>query len=169
MILKGPAYGKEKEGRQERDWAKKEGREKRDRAKKEEEIAMRLSEYLEDFYTFSGKASDVARTAAFAGLGLIWVFKIDAKPVPKLPDDLLIPAGLFALGLALDLLHYVTASIIWGLFYLWHERTLANPNDDPELTHPSLLVYPIRLLFGLKLVSIMAGYLFVGKFIVNAW
>ncbi len=130
---------------------------------------MKLSGYKEDFYTFSGKASDVARTAAFAGIALVWVFKIDSKPFPKLPEDLLSPTGLFALCLALDLLQYVSATIIWGLFHRHHERKLSNPSDDPELSHSPWLVRPLQLFFTLKLVSVMAGYLFIGKYIIKVW
>ena len=130
---------------------------------------MKLSEYKEDFYTFSEKASDVSRTAAFAGIALIWVFKIDSKPVPKLPTEMLIPTGLFALGLALDLLHYIMATTIWGLFHRHHEKKLANPTDDPELSHSPWLTRPLFVLFGLKLVSVMAGYGFVGDYIIGPW
>lgn len=130
---------------------------------------MKLSEYKKDFYTFSGKASDVARAAAFAGIALIWVFKIDAKPLPKLPDELLIPTGLFALGLALDLLHYVTGAVTWGLFHRYHEKNLTNSTDDPDISHSPKLTYPMHALFSLKLIIIMAGYVFVGRYIFNAW
>ncbi|MHC4144256.1 MAG: hypothetical protein ACYSUD_05695 [Planctomycetota bacterium] len=130
---------------------------------------MKLSKYKEDFYTFSGKASDNARTAAFAGIALIWVFKIDARPVPKLPNELLVPTGLFALGLALDLLHYITAAVIWGLFHRHHEKKLANPTDDPELSHSPWLARSLYMLFSLKLISVMAGYGFVGKYIIGVW
>ena len=111
---------------------------------------MKLSEYKETFYTFSGKASDVARTAAFAGIALVWVFKIDAKPIPRLPNELLLPTGLFAFGIGLDLMHYVTASIIWGLFHRHHEKQLANPTDDPELEHSPWLLHIINGFFALK-------------------
>jgi len=127
---------------------------------------MKLSEYKEDFYTFSGKASDVARTAAFAGIALIWVFKIDAKPIPLLPNDLIIPTGLFALAIALDLLQYVTATVIWYLFHRYHECKIINPSDDPELTHSPWLVLPMHLMFALKIISVIAGYVFVGIYII---
>lgn len=130
---------------------------------------MKLSEYKKDFYTFSGKASDVARAAAFAGIALIWVFKIDAKPVERPPNELLIPTGLFALALALDLLHYTTGAITWGLFHRLQEKKLAEPTDDPELSHSPWLVRPLSLLFSLKLMSVMAGYGFVGKYIISTW
>lgn len=130
---------------------------------------MKLSEYKAAFYTHSGKASDSARAAAFAGIAIIWVFKIDAKPAPQLPNELLLPTGLFALGLALDLFHYMTATIIWYLFHRYQEKKLPNPADDPELSHSPWLAYPLTVLFGLKLMSVMAGYGFVVRYVIDIW
>jgi hypothetical protein len=36
---------------------------------------MKLKEYLETFYTFSEKTSNIARQLGFAGIALIWVFR----------------------------------------------------------------------------------------------
>ena len=130
---------------------------------------MKLSQYKDDFYTFSEKASDAARAAAFAGIALAWVFKKDAIPVPRLPDDLLLPTGLFALGLALDLTHYVAGSIIWGWFHRYHEKRLKNVTDDPELEHSVWLLRIINAISALKVASVMAGYVFVMIFIIRAW
>jgi hypothetical protein len=130
---------------------------------------VKLSEYKQDFYTYSGIASDVARMAAFAGIALVWVFKIDAKPVSRLPQELLVPSGFFALAIALDLLQYVAATAIWGLFHRYHERSLVNPTDDPELSHSPWLVCPLHFLFALKLISVMAGYVLVGRYLIGVW
>ena len=130
---------------------------------------MKLSDYKADFEEFSGKASDRARAAAFAGIAIIWVFKIDSKPVPQLPNELLIPTGLLALCLALDLLQYITAAITWNLFHRHHEKKLANPMDDPELNHTPWLARPVTVLFILKLISVMAGYGFIGRYIIGVW
>lgn len=35
---------------------------------------MTLSDYLASYYELSGKASDVSRQLAFAGIAVIWVF-----------------------------------------------------------------------------------------------
>lgn len=130
---------------------------------------MKLSDYRGDFYVFSGKASDVARSIAFAGIALVWVFKIDSDPSPKLPNDLLLPAGLFAIGLSFDLLQYITGSVIWGLFHWHHERKHQNTEDDPIVNHSMWLASPVFILYGVKLISILAGYYFVGAYVVSAW
>ncbi len=130
---------------------------------------MRLSDYRKDYYEFSGKASDVARTASLAGIALIWVFKVDGASIPCLPSELVLPAGLFALALAMDFLHYVVAAAIWGLFHRYHERRLTDPEEDPETTHPSCLEYPILSLFVLKLISVTAAYVFVMLYVGRIW
>ena len=38
---------------------------------------MKLSDYRETYYEFSGKASDVTRQLAFAGIAIVWIFKIE--------------------------------------------------------------------------------------------
>ncbi len=48
---------------------------------------MKLSDYRETYYEFSGKLSDVSRQLSFAGIALIWLFKLDSTPVPKVPDE----------------------------------------------------------------------------------
>jgi len=135
----------------------------------EEVVLMKLSDYKKDYYEFSGKVSDVARMATFAGIALIWVFKVDAEAVPCLPSELVLPAGLFALALAADLLHYFVATLTWGAFHRWHERRLADPNEDPETSHPSWLGYPINFLFFLKLIFAVSGYVFVMLYIARVW
>jgi len=135
----------------------------------EEVILMKLSDYKKDYYEFSGKASDVARMATFAGIALIWVFKMDGEAVPCLPSELVLPAGLFALALAADLLHYVVATVTWGVFHRWRERKLEDPNKDPETSHPSCLEYPIVSLFVLKFIFTVTGYVFVMLYIARVW
>jgi len=163
------SHGEKSSREKSREKSRKEIHEYRSAEANEEIILMKLSEYKSDFYEFSGKASDVARAAAFAGIALVWVFKIDAKPVPRLPDNLLIPIGLFALGLAFDLLHYITASVIWGAFHWLQERKLSNPTDDPDLSHPDWLSWPVYLFFGLKLICVITGYFLILCFVVTAW
>jgi hypothetical protein len=83
---------------------------------------MRLSEYEDAYFDQATKASDIARSLAFAGIALIWVFHISTEPVgitepvgqpPRLPNPLLIPSGLFALALLLRVVN------------MWSQPTIA--------------------------------------------
>jgi ketopantoate hydroxymethyltransferase len=69
----------------------------------------------------SQKAGDVARQLAFAGIGLIWVFRTGADAATKIGPELYLPTLLLGAGLACDLLQYVVASGIWGFYGRYRE------------------------------------------------
>lgn len=85
---------------------------------------MKLSDYQKAYYEFSGKASDVARQLAFAGIALIWIFRVERPQAPRLPEQLLLPSALLVLALGADLLHYIVKTIIWGRFCRKEEKKL---------------------------------------------
>jgi hypothetical protein len=96
----------------------------------------KLSKYREDYYFFSGKTSDVARQLGLAGIVIIWIFKTGDNAKPQLPKELLPPLALFVLGLALDLLHYITSTVIWGHFQRKEEKNLSDLSKDPIVSAP---------------------------------
>src|SRR5262245_60819335 len=126
-----------------------------------------LSKYLDDFYWYSGKASDVMRTAAFAGIALVWVFRLDTKPIATLPKPLVLPALSFATAVAADVLQYVAGTIIWFVFHLLHE--LRASGEDPELSHSRWLTVPTWFFFVVKLAAIEVGYFSVLRYLAMAW
>lgn len=129
---------------------------------------MKLSKYKADFYEFSSKASEVARTAAFAGLALVWIFKVEGAP-PRPPLGLLPATIAFATALFADLLHYAVGATTWGLFHRFHERRLKDVTADPELSHPKQLSWSINFLFIAKIVIVVVGYVFVGYYFLDNW
>jgi hypothetical protein len=129
---------------------------------------MKLSKYRNDYYGFSAKASDVCRTLAFAGIAICWIFK-SGQGTPRLPTDLLPPVALFAIGLALDLLHYVVATAIWGTFSRIHEKRQQNLERDPPVTAPKQLNWPTLCFFWLKIAAVCAGYGLLIDFLIKKW
>lgn len=83
---------------------------------------MKLKDARDNYYFYTGKASELVRQLGLAGIAVIWLFKKEVAGVPKIPEELLLPLVLIVLGLALDLLQYVSASIIWGVFQRWKEK-----------------------------------------------
>lgn len=74
---------------------------------------MKISDFRKNNYDYSSqKASEVTRQLAFAGIALVWIFKLGGEN-PKIPGELIAPTFCFALTLAFDLLHYVIATILW--------------------------------------------------------
>jgi hypothetical protein len=130
---------------------------------------MKLSEYRECYRDYSAKASELSRTLAFAGIALIWFFRLDVKPVPKVPNALLLPLCALVLALALELFQYAWASFVWWAFHRWHEYRLKDPDDDPELSHSEWLSKPIHFLFWAKVACVLFAYWHIGSFIIRAW
>lgn len=130
---------------------------------------MKLSEYRKTYYEFSGKVSDVARHLAFAGIALIWIFKVGTKDSPRVPTELLPPSAFFVASLALDLLQYIAATCVWGVFQWSEERKLENVTDNPELDAPSWFKWPQFIFFVLKLVAVVIAYYFLTKHIWVTW
>lgn len=119
---------------------------------------MKLSEYREAFYTFSGKASDLNRQLAFAGIALIWLFKRDVGVQLTIPNDLLWPTVLIVVSLALDMLHYSVASFIWHLFYRSKEKAGVRESTALKRHHP-MLEWPTYIIFWAKIASVLFAYI----------
>jgi hypothetical protein len=164
----GTFDGQEGEEGQEGEIGSKKDRQKnthgRDRAK-EEVGSVKLQDYRDDFYTFSGKASDIGRQLAFAGIAIIWLFKKDTLPGLSIPRELLLPGIFILFSLSLDLFHYCLASIIWRLFYRSMEK--GNTSEDAELQHSVWLERPLWLLFAAKIILVLLAYIWIIRYFLN--
>jgi hypothetical protein len=128
---------------------------------------MRLSDVRQAYDYFSGKASDLSRQLAFAGIAVVWVFRRDTAAGLAIPPSLVRPALFFCAALACDLLHYVAATLAWGTFHRLNELKLKKPGDDPVLTAPRFINWPQTLFFALKLTSVAIGYAFLLRFLLR--
>jgi hypothetical protein len=126
---------------------------------------MKLSDYEKVYHEFSGKTSDITRKLAFAGIALVWIFKIETLPTPMIPKELRIPTILLALTLIFDLLQYVAGTTIWGIFQWHQERKLENLKDDPELEAPSWFKRPQLFFFCLKVITVLSAYFFITVYV----
>jgi hypothetical protein len=126
---------------------------------------MKLQDYRNDFYTFSGKASDLNRQLGFAAIALIWLFKADVAGQPVIPPKLILPGILVVASLALDMIHYCLASIIWRFFYRSKEK--ANIKETAEIKHSPWLESPIWALFIAKIACVVIAYWYIGLFLVE--
>lgn len=128
---------------------------------------MNLAGAREQYYSHSGKASDVARQLAFAGLGVIWIFKTSgADGVARVPAGLVCPAALIAAALGCDCLHYASASLFWGVFQRSMERELQRSRLlgrtlPEEFSAPRWINWPAIGFFGAKFLLLIAGYAFL--------
>lgn len=117
---------------------------------------MKLSDFREDYYEFSGKVSDLVRQLGFAGLGTIWIFKHESAGQINVPKELIPVAALIILALTLDFLQYVIATMIWGRFARRHEKKGKRESD--ELTAPPWSNMPANICFWGKVLIMVIAY-----------
>ena len=128
---------------------------------------MKLQEYRQEFYTYSGKLSDIGRQFAFAGIAVIWLFKKDIAGSPTLPRDLILPLMSLILTLSLDFTQYLLGTLIWRSFYISKER--ANVKETADIKHSVWYERPIYFAFIAKLLSLVAAYIFLTQYLWRLW
>ena len=126
---------------------------------------MKLQGYRDDFYTFTGKASDISRQLAFAGIAIIWIFKKDQAGALTVPRELVFPGLFIVLALAFDLLQYCVAAVTWRIFYRRKEKLYVSEND--ELEHSIYLEWPIYFIFWAKIICVFAAYYFIFDYLIK--
>ncbi len=129
---------------------------------------MKLQEYRETFYSFSGKASDISRQLAFAAIAIIWLFKKDT-PAGQItvPPDLVLPGILTVAALTADLLQYSLGSLIWHHHYRSLEKRSVPETADTQ--HSPWLERPITGLFVIKVILVILAYCLIFVFLLRAF
>jgi len=115
---------------------------------------MKLITVRANFEYFSGKASDLARQLALAGIAIVWIFKVESKTGLVLPKIYHLPLGLFCTGLFADLLQYVYATVIWAGTMTFSGKT----QDDDHVKVWSWINVPTWTFFTLKMLAFLIAY-----------
>jgi small-conductance mechanosensitive channel len=121
---------------------------------------MKLREAKEAYQDCSGILSSNVRNLCFAGIAIVWVFRIGTD----IPAPLLAPLLCFVLSLSLDLLQYIVSSLVWWAFYLIKEKEL---NDEDETRAPKHINLPAELLLASKIIAVCVGYILIAKFLIG--
>lgn len=100
---------------------------------------MKVSKVREHYTAQTAKLSEVSRSLGLAGLAIVWIFRSEAGRIPPL---LFVPAGLFVLSLAADLLQYMIGA--------WNWQTQASlvqksAEEDEHKVPSSVNLWPQRL------------------------
>jgi hypothetical protein len=128
---------------------------------------MRLSDFKQEYYEHTAKASDICRQLAFAGIAIIWVYRItDSAKQDTIREELVLPLMLIVISLAADFMQYVWQSFIWRYFYEKEEKK-ASINEDPELDAPRWYNYPTNFFFYSKILMLIGAYWFLAKFLID--
>ena len=120
---------------------------------------MKLSDYRQEYYGYSSKLSEITRQLNFAGIAIIWIFRVGDKNGGGIPfaPSLLWVLYLFAVSLAFDLGHYIYATAAWGLFCRRKEK--AGVKEDKVLKAPIKINWPTLGFFWGKVCLNVVGYL----------
>jgi hypothetical protein len=124
---------------------------------------VKLQGYREAFYTFSGKASDLNRQLAFAGIAIIWLFKKEPVSGLTVPRELVFPGLLIVSSLAVDMLQYTIASVLWRWFYRSKEKL--NISEEKDIKHGVWWERPIWIAFWLKIILVLSAYGFLIEYL----
>lgn len=127
---------------------------------------MKLSDARSAYYELSKTLSDLVRKLGFAAIALIWLFtKADTNSAAKspIPSDLHLPTILIVLSLVLDFLQYAWSTAAWGGFARLKE--LQPGAHDADFDAPNWLNWPSLLFFWCKVVSTVAAYCLILRFL----
>jgi len=132
---------------------------------------MKLQDFRNDYYVFTAKTSEIARTLALSAIAIVWIFRKDipvsGQPIAYivLPKLLLFGAIGAVLTLTLDLCQYAWASAIFGWWCRFKERR--GIKLDAEISAPPWFNWPTLLFFWSKLASIAVTYFLLARFLLG--
>lgn len=125
----------------------------------------KLKDYKEDYYYYSGKASEINRSLTISGIAIIWIFNQTTKTnVINLPSQLILSLIFFFITLGLDLFQYIIGGIIWYSFYRSCEKK--GKNDDDEVLADRKLPLIIHLLYYSKIIVNIIGFYFLIRYLI---
>jgi hypothetical protein len=131
---------------------------------------VNIDQAWDEFYFWSGKASDISRQLAFAGIALIWIFKTGPTSL-ELPPQLVLAAAALILCLFFDLLQYLANVIIWAFYVPLREREFrvaGKPHTD-DFEHSKWISAPGWLFFCLKMLALGVGQYTLFVFLVTQY
>jgi hypothetical protein len=138
---------------------------------------MKIKDCWENFYMYTGKASEIVRQLGFVGIAIIWVFKTDLGGKQIVPSELS-PAAIFiVVGLGLDLMQYIAGALVWGIYTRRKETTLSREkkekNENPlsieadEFLAPDRINWLASFLFWGKILVMVIAYVYLFRFLVS--
>lgn len=118
---------------------------------------MKLRDARQAYDYYTGKLSDVTRQLCFAGVAVVWVFVVKESGSFSLASNLKISLGFFVTALALDLLHYLSSSVTWGIFHRYKE--MCKTGEDAEFLAPLWINFVPLIFFWSKVFFALFGYI----------
>lgn len=127
---------------------------------------MKLEKYRDDSYEFSKQTSELIRQFAFAGIAIIWIFKIDKPGLHLIPQELIYPLLMLVIALIFDLCQYLIPTIIWTIYYRIMERR-HHQNTEVDMKASGWWSVPGWICFSFKTLTLINGYYFIIKYLTK--
>ena len=117
-----------------------------------------MKDVQDDFYTFSGKASQLTRQLAFAGIAVVWIFNTTTiKNQIKLDYELIEILKQLIICLLFDFAHAFIPSLVYGIMNFTH-RVFKKKKEDDEINYSMLWTMPEWILFTAKIILLLIAY-----------
>jgi len=126
---------------------------------------LTLKECRETFNTYSGQASEIARSMTLAGIAIVWVLREADKTnvTGKIPEALFWPLCLFALSALFDLAQYILSALIWHHFF--REKEKQGVGEAVTFDAQPSINLPGWVCFTFKLLLVFVGYIILVKYV----
>lgn len=136
---------------------------------------MTLKEIRDDYVRYSTNVSELSRNLAYAGIGIVWIFKQSSTGdedvstfMSSIPCELKWPLILFIVVLILDLCQYVIQTAIWYPYYAKHKELHKNEKeDDVNLQEPEIYSAIPWCFWLFKLIMVMIAFFLMGLFLLK--
>jgi len=117
---------------------------------------MRLKDALQNYYDYSGKASDIIRQLGLGAIAIIWIFRTGNQDSLAIPAQLFLPLKLIVIGLAFDLLQYAVGAFLWSAFHRHKEKS--GIAEEQAFDAPKEINWPAIFFFYSKVALILGAY-----------
>jgi len=123
---------------------------------------VKLKDALDNYYVYSGKASDIVRQLALGGIAIIWMFQVAEGSSRMLPSELFLPLKLIVAALAADLLQYAVGGVLWSMYHRYKEDRTA---EDESFKAPIVINWPAIGFYYTKVVLVIVAYWHLWRFL----
>ena len=114
----------------------------------------------------SGSLSKINRQLTFAGIGIVWLFRVTTEQgTTTIDKGMLVPILCFVISFGVDLLQYLWQSYIWYFFY-WCKRKHGSKEED-EVNEPEWPNVVAWVMFTIKVLALMIAYICLGIFLYD--
>ena len=124
---------------------------------------MKLENIRDNYKYYSQKISDIIRQLGFAGIALIWIFKNVDGDRQFIPADLLLPTLFIVISLCLDLFHYISGTLIWGIYN--RKKELKDTKEGDIFLAPNYINWTTLFFFWSKIIVMVVAYIFILKYL----